>query len=94
MAEIGSEFWEAADTGKKKYLISGRAALEYIIRDILEEHSVDSVLMPSYCCYTMLEPFVRHGIKIRFYDIFYDEEKAYALNCRKRIIQKLSLIHI
>lgn len=76
MAEIGSEFWEAADTGKKKYLISGRAALEYIIRDILEEHSVDSVLMPSYCCYTMLEPFVRHGIKIRFYDIFYDEEKG------------------
>lgn len=77
MAEIGSEFWDAADTGKKKYLISGRAALEYIIRDILEVHDdVDSVLMPSYCCHTMVEPFSRHGIKIKFYDIYFDEKNG------------------
>ena len=76
MVEIGSEFWEASDTGRKKYLISGRAALEYIIRDILAEYNADSVLMPSYCCHTMLEPFVRHRIKIRFYDVFYDKDKG------------------
>ena len=76
MVEIGSEFWEASDTGRKKYLISGRAALEYIIRDILAEYKTDSVLMPSYCCHTMLEPFVRHGIKIRFYDVFYNKDKG------------------
>ena len=76
MVEIGSEFWEAADTGKKKYLISGRAALEYIVRDILAEQRIDSVLMPSYCCHTMIEPFARHGIRIRFYDVFYDKDKG------------------
>lgn len=76
MVEIGSEFWEASDTGRKKYLISGRAALEYIIRDILAECNAGSVLMPSYCCHTMLEPFVRHRIKIRFYDVFYDKDKG------------------
>ena len=74
--EMGSEFWEASDTGKKKYLLSGRTALEYIIRDILEEHYVTSVLMPSYCCHTMVEPFVRHGIKVRFYDIYFDRSRG------------------
>lgn len=74
--EIGSEFWEASDTGKKKYLLSGRTALEYIIRDILEEHHVTSVLMPSYCCHTMIEPFVRHGIKVRFYDVYFNGSKG------------------
>lgn len=74
--EIGSEFWESSDTGKKKYLISGRAALEYIICDILGENDVSSVLMPSYCCHTMIEPFVRHGIDIRFYDVFFEKGKG------------------
>lgn len=80
MVEIGSEFWEASDTGRKKYLISGRAALEYIIRDIIAKHKVNSVLMPSYCCHTMLEPFVRHKIKIRFYDVFYDKENGLSVS--------------
>lgn len=74
MLEIGSEFWDATDTGRKKYLISGRAALEYIIRDIRMEYKVDSVLMPSYSCHTMIEPFVRHGIRVCFYDVFYDRD--------------------
>lgn len=74
--EIGSEFWESGDTGRKKYLLSGRTALEYIIRDILREHKVDSVLMPSYCCHTMIEPFVKHGIRVRFYDVFYDAQQG------------------
>lgn len=74
--EIGSEFWEASDTGKKKYLLSGRTALEYIIRDILEKHHVASVLMPSYCCHTMIEPFIRHGIEVRFYDVYFEKSRG------------------
>lgn len=72
--EIGSEFWNAP--GKYadiKYLLSGRTALEYIIREILSQHKIESVLLPSYCCHTMIEPFVRNGIPVRFYDIYFDE---------------------
>lgn len=71
--EIGSEFWNAGPRRRDSvYLLSGRTALEYIIRDILKIHTVSSVLLPSYCCHTMIEPFCRHGISIRFYDVFFD----------------------
>lgn len=73
MKEIGSEFWNNGPIRRDKtYLLSGRTALEYIIRDIVKCHSVKSVLLPSYCCHTMIEPFVRHGISIRFYDVYFD----------------------
>ena len=70
--EIGSEFWEPETFGDVKYLLTGRTALDFIIRDILAEHDVKSVLMPSYCCHTMIMPFTLHGIEVRFYDVFFD----------------------
>lgn len=69
--EIGSEFWNAGSQREDSvYLLSGRTALEFIIRDILRNHNINSVLLPSYCCHTMIEPFCRHGIHVRFYDVF------------------------
>lgn len=73
--EIGSEFWNASSCrNDKKYFLSGRTALDYIIRDIKQTHTIYSVLLPSYCCHTMIEPFYRNGIKVRFYDVFFDRE--------------------
>ena len=72
--EIGSDFWNKCPQMKNQvFLLAGRTALEFIIRDILKSHTVFSVLLPSYCCHTMIEPFVRHGIKTRFYDVFFDD---------------------
>ena len=74
--EIGSEFWEAPQKRcDKRYFLSGRTALEYIARDAKCTNAAQSVLLPSYCCHTMIEPFVRHGFGIRFYDVFYDQEQ-------------------
>lgn len=74
--EIGSDFWKTelkkTDT---RFFLAGRTALEYIIRDILVEKTIKSVLMPSYCCYTMIEPFKRHCIQIRFYDVLFQDGK-------------------
>ena len=73
MKEIGSEFWKVTpQRNNRKYFLSGRTALEFIIRDILMQHDVNKVLLPSYCCHTMIEPFVRHGFNIRFYDVYFD----------------------
>ena len=85
MREIGSEFWTATTEqtyigspfwsdwrGDKKYYLSGRTALEAIIRDILCKHDVKTAYLPSYCCHTMIEPFIRHGIKVYFYPVVFE----------------------
>lgn len=75
--EIGSEFWKEDPAGGQIIcFLSGRTALEFIIRDILKSQNVSSALLPSYCCYTMIEPFVRHGIRVRFYDVYFDKARG------------------
>lgn len=77
MKEMGSEFW-SIDTKKteKQLFLSGRTALEYIIRNIISEKDIRSVLLPSWCCHTMIEPFLRHQISVRFYDVYFDERRG------------------
>ena len=79
--EIGSEFWDSSPRFHNKvYLLSGRTALEYIITDILKSHTIQSVLLPSYCCHTMIEPFCRHNIAIRFYDVYFDDSNGLSVD--------------
>ena len=77
MKEIGSEFWKPL----KKHIkdnetmyLCGRTALDVIVKDAVRTYGISSALLPSYCCYTMIEPFLQNGIDIRFYDVFVDEE--------------------
>lgn len=76
MMEIGSEFWK----NKKQYFkdtvsfcLSGRTALDAIVKDAIKAFGIKSVLLPSYCCHTMIEPFVKNGIAVRFYDVYVNE---------------------
>lgn len=74
--EIGSEFWESPQKRfDKHFFLSGRTALEYIVRDVKKQCASNAVLLPSYCCRSMIEPFVQHGFSIRFYDVFYSEKQ-------------------
>lgn len=78
--EIGSEFWEKCfpDTfinSKKKNtacLLSGRTALDYIIQDIKANRRFRKVILPSYCCESMIEPFIRNDVEIQFYTVTQD----------------------
>lgn len=71
MKEIGSEFWSVervcSDT---KYFVSGRTALDFIIQDIIKTKKLERVHVPSFCCYSMIEPFFRHGLHVIFYDVY------------------------
>lgn len=74
--EIGSEFWK----NKKQYFndnvsfcLSGRTALDAIVKDATKTFDIKSALLPSYCCHTMIEPFVKNGIAVRFYDVYVNE---------------------
>lgn len=83
MKEIGSEFWfddnfsnasENCSAGDF-FMLSGRTAIDFIIKDIKSERSVKKVMMPSYCCDSMIEPFINNEIEVSFYSVGADSVK-------------------
>lgn len=92
--EIGSEFWEFnscissvhkipdwLNWGQENRLfVTGRTALDHIICDIKARHKFEIVYMPSYCCQTMIDPFISNGIKVLFYDVCVNEEEGFCYN--------------
>lgn len=75
--EIGSEFWTVEINVDKsitindnhKYLLSGRTALDFIIKDIKRNQIFRTVYLPNYCCHSMIQPFLDNEILVEFYDI-------------------------
>ena len=84
--EIGSEFWLDADLkGERIYtrealVLSGRTAIDAIIKDILRARKVRNVYMPAYCCESMIDPFFRNGIEVNLYDLEYNEGLHYIVD--------------
>lgn len=83
MREIGSEFWEIEvgindnklfpnDT---KWFISGRSALNYILENLLHKKQIQSAWLPSWCCESMIIPFINHGIEVDFYPVYFEQGK-------------------
>ncbi len=78
--EIGSEFWSvttaADDNGlfnnNVSWHLSGRAALNAIIGDIKERNDVKTAALPSYCCDSMILPFLNNGITVKFYSVYFE----------------------
>ena len=83
MIEIGSEFAYADNQiylnedgldwlpyGEDNiFTFSGRTAIETVLRDCGD---FNKVLLPSYCCDSMIEPFRNKGANLNFYDVNYD----------------------
>ncbi|MFE4036144.1 hypothetical protein [Priestia sp. YIM B13489] len=86
MKEIGSEYWIEEIEGKEfegpqfppwlnignanEYLLSGRTAIDLVLKDILYDKRVSTVYFPSYCCQSMLQPFIDNDIHIEFYNVY------------------------
>lgn len=74
-SEIGSEFWldqpvpQPVVDRDGVYTISGRTAIDVILQDVLRKRKVRSVLMPAWCCDSMIAPFAHRNIRVDFYDI-------------------------
>lgn len=76
-AEIGSEFWDIPLTKEENglfppntgWFLSGRDALRAVIRDIQERRPFHSVGLPSWCCDSMIEPFLSLGVAVHFYPV-------------------------
>lgn len=93
--EIGSEFWLDNSDLKNNYKIkendrnqilfmSGRTAIDYAINLIKEKRKIQKIYFPSYCCQSMLQPFIEEKIKIEFYDVYLKEgHLVYDIDCNK-----------
>ncbi len=74
--EIGSEFWDVPICERTssffpeyiQWFLSGRSALQAIIREL---EGVRSVSIPSWCCESMVKPFIDAGIKVQYYPVYW-----------------------
>ncbi len=84
--EIGSEFWNGSTpldgigvtsllpAGMTcHYTLCGRTALELVLRDAMQTRAIRKAYLPSYCCHTMIDPFMAKGIEVVFYDVFFTD---------------------
>ena len=76
--EIGSEFEQAREWNPSKrssnfdtweLTYSGRTAIQLVLEDIGTFNKKSNVWMPSYCCASMMQPFVEKGLKVKFYPV-------------------------
>ncbi|MBQ6066480.1 MAG: hypothetical protein IJK89_06625 [Clostridia bacterium] len=76
--EIGSEFWAYPPLSEKEnglfpsdtlWLGAGRQAFPLIAEDIRRRQPFGTVALPSWCCHSMIEPFLELGIEPLFYDV-------------------------
>lgn len=81
MKEIGSEFWniptrvertKSPFPNNNSWYLSGRSALNAILDDLCNKHSIKTALLPSWCCDSMIKPFLSHGLKVEFYPVYLD----------------------
>lgn len=76
--EIGSEFWDVPMTdiinhllpSRVNWYLSGRVALQAIIQEL---KGCRTVALPSWCCHTMIKPFVDAGMEVHFYPVYFNE---------------------
>ncbi len=79
--EIGSEFWtgcQPACGGRRilpeleglRLVLSGRTALDCVLSDLQRDKRAEKALLPSYCCHTMIEPFLAHGFSVEFFEVY------------------------
>ena len=88
-SEIGSYFWMDGTENPKSEIVvpwlpsvsdssftfSGRNAIDIALRDILNNHKIDKVFVPSYSCVSMLQAFVDRGFDVVFYDVSFDNNR-------------------
>lgn len=58
--------------GSCAWLRSGREALHLVALSIKRDKQNPKVLMPAYCCHSMMDPFIKAGWDVAFYPLLTD----------------------
>lgn len=98
-SEIGSYYWLdkkkiPTDTLVVNYLpkvsdssftFSGRNAIEIALKDAMENKRIKVAYVPSYCCVSMLQPFIDNGVTFDFYEVRFENGKIiYDIDANKK----------
>lgn len=91
MREIGSEFWNVPtikyDNGvfhnSPQWFLSGRSALQSIIKELVD---CKSVSLPSWCCDSMIKPFIDAGMTVSFYPVYWNKELIQEVDTNSDVI--------
>lgn len=83
--EIGSEFWDVPTTNQQnslfpestQWFLSGRSALQTIIKKL---GGTRSISLPSWCCDSMIKPFIDAGYEVHFYPVYWREGLVQEIN--------------
>lgn len=75
--EIGSEFHRVAPDNGLGFsypvpgllVFSGRTAIETVLKEVT---GARKAILPSYCCYSMIQPFQNMGIEVEFYSVNFE----------------------
>lgn len=59
------------------YTFCGRTAIETVLNN---EKNIKKILLPSYCCESMIEPFIKNNIEVNFYDVNYKNNFEYTID--------------
>lgn len=76
--EIGSEFHRVLPDGGHGFsypipgslVFSGRTAIETVLKEIV---GARKAALPSYCCYSIIQPFKDAGIEVEFYPVYFEK---------------------
>ena len=85
--ELGSEFeYYPIQSGNGvtfpaagSLVFSGRTAIEAVVFN-LKAQNINSVLLPAYCCDSMIDPFRKNGINFQFYSVKYNKSLFIEIN--------------
>lgn len=68
----------------QQHVFSGRTAIDLVLQDI--KRPIRSVYMPSYSCGSMLQPFIKRNIKVKFYGVIANNNRLeYKINYDSQI---------
>lgn len=102
MMEIGGEYYsyDTTENVSKRiiekytlYALSGRSSIDFIVKDIVKFNKIKQAFLPSYCCDSMIIPFIKDGIQISFYDVYFaaDGEISFDLSVLEGISDSIVL---
>lgn len=76
--------------GAFRYLMSGRCANYYVLKDICLTDTKKKAYVPVYTCETVLEPYIKAGFELLFYDVAKDMTPVFD----PRMLECISVINL
>ncbi|WP_333652442.1 DegT/DnrJ/EryC1/StrS aminotransferase [Lacrimispora sp.] len=87
LLETENHFWESLcpEGGSLGFFMSGRCANYYALMDIALTDTKKTAYVPIYTCETVLDPFLKAGYELLFYDVTKDMTPIFEESALERI---------